>query len=81
MKVKELIERLQMCDLDADVLLSRDPEGNGYGVLHSMSNDYNYDGEYHAEIGLKNLTQEDIDAGYSEEDTMPDGIPCVVLWP
>ena len=81
MKVKELIEILSKCNPDADVVLSRDEEGNGYSSLSGVSLEYNWDGEYNAEIGLKELTPELIKAGYEEEDTMPDGLDCVVLWP
>jgi len=80
MKIKELIEILSNCNPEADVLLSNDEEGNGYRLCSSCSNAYNWDGEYHAEIGLKSLTQVDIDCGFEEEDTMPDGLDCVVLW-
>ena len=81
MKVKELIEILSKCNPDADVVLSRDEEGNGYGSLSDVSLEYNWDGEYNAEIGLKELTPDLIKGGYEEEDTMPDGLDCVVLWP
>ena len=81
MKVKELIEILSKCNPDADVVLSRDEEGNGYGSLSDVSLEFNWDGEYNAEIGLKELTPDLIKAGYEEEDTMPDGYDCVVLWP
>lgn len=37
MKVKQLIEILNSCDPDAEVIISEDPEGNGYGRLHENS--------------------------------------------
>jgi hypothetical protein len=80
MKVKDLINFLSTCNPDADVVASVDDEGNGYRLLGSFSKDYNWNGAYHAEIGLKTLTQEDIQNGYTEEDTMPDGLDCVLIW-
>lgn len=37
MKVKRLIEILNSCDPNAEVIISEDPEGNGYGRLHENS--------------------------------------------
>ena len=37
MKVKRLIEILNECDPDAEVIISEDPEGNSYGRLYENS--------------------------------------------
>jgi hypothetical protein len=80
MKVKELIEELTKVNPEAVVVLSIDSEGNAYNEVHSMSNEYNWKPLW-GEIGLKKLTEELEADGWTEEDTMPDGVDCVLLWP
>lgn len=78
MTVAQLIKKLQKFDQDRIVVMSSDPEGNGYSKLRDINGDYNYnDGE----IGLEELTKEYEDAGYGEEDIMEGGTPCVIFWP
>lgn len=43
MKVKELIEKLQQCNPEDVVILSKDEEGNGFYVLDKVEDVY--DGE------------------------------------
>ena len=79
MKVRELIDLLEeKCDPDDEVIMSSDSEGNNFSPLEDYSTSYNYnDGE----IGLKILVPIDIKNGYTEEDVMEDGVPCIILWP
>lgn len=54
MKVSELIDRLQEFDLNLDVYLQKDPEGNGYDILYSIGegiwdDDTMYDPEWSAD--------------------------------
>lgn len=78
MKVKELIATLNQCDPDALVVMSKDAEGNAYHKLDGVEVAMRYaDGE----IGLAELTEADIEAGFSEEDVMTHGQACVVFWP
>lgn len=77
MKVKDLIKYLELANPNDIVVLSSDSEGNSYSVLGGWSDEYNFkDGE----IGLRKLTKEMEDQGYSEEDVMK-GKPAIVLWP
>lgn len=75
MTVQELIEELQGMPLDAPVILSRDPEGNGFAELQDAVLG-GWDG---FEVGLLNLTDELHAQGYTEEDVR--GGSAVVLWP
>ena len=76
--IKQLIEELQGYDPDRVVVLSIDPEGNGYNALYNIE-PYAWDAT-HGEIGLEFLTDELREQGYNEND-VKDGQPCVVLWP
>lgn len=81
MKVKELIEILTTVDPEEDVLLAIDSEGNRYHLLSEVSvNQYKWDGDYNAEVGIRELTPELQAQNYSEEDVYGDK-PCVILWP
>ena len=42
MKVKELIEALASCDPEAEVILQKDAEGNGYSPLHAVDHEAVY---------------------------------------
>ncbi len=82
MTVQELIDALNEFDRDRVVIVAKDPEGNGYSPLSDLHNAaYEAETTYSGNIGLEELTAEDIAAGYSEEDIVEDGEPCVVLWP
>ncbi len=79
MTVQELIDKLKECNPNDAVIKSKDDEGNGYDTVDTVSSFYNMDGEYQIEIGLRELSKDAIEQGYSEEDLL-DGDPCVVLW-
>ncbi len=69
MKVKELIEILQKCNPELDVVLQKDSEGNGYDKMHSWEADLMYrDGEVY-------------DKEYCDEYDIPLRPNCVVLAP
>jgi hypothetical protein len=84
MKVSRLKELLAQCDDNDDIIMFADSEGNSF---HPLSEEgvsigvYAWDGEYYAEIGLRELTSELEQSGYSEDDVMEKGRPCIVLWP
>ena len=81
MNVRTLINLLQEVNPDREVIMSKDAEGNSYSPLHLLwFGAYRADG-WSGEVGLENLTDEDKDAGYSEEDVITDGVPAVVLTP
>lgn len=77
--VKELIELLKKEDPDRVVIMSIDPEGNGFGYLHELAT-CAWDPE-NREVGLEELTPELKKAGYSEEDVFEGGQKALCLWP
>lgn len=82
MKVRELLYQLSKCNPDDTVVLSKDGEGNGFSVLFSIQNNQRYIGnKWDCEVWFRELTQELIDAGFSEEDVSEEGEDCIVLRP
>lgn len=88
MKVHELITMLNEYDPETQIIMSIDPEGNGYyplsadmelmGIHPSEANDFRIEGVY--KVGP--LTPELEQQGYTEEDVAePDWPQRLVLWP
>ncbi len=79
MKVKELIETLKSLEPNAEVIIQRDAEGNGYMNLYGY-----WTGAYEKDdnqwVGYGELTKELEEQGYTEEDVIPNPIPAVFLW-
>lgn len=74
MKVSELIDELSKADPNLPVILSCDPEGNGYETLYTV------DSEMHWHPQDKEVySNEDIED--DEEVNTNDFERCVVLWP
>lgn len=67
MKVKELLEILNLCDPEAIVIMSRDAEGNGYSPLNNIGEDL-----YEAETSRY---------GDLADDRSIDAEEAVVFWP
>ena len=86
MKVKDLIKILQTVDPDTKVLISSDAEGNSFSELADCETSYACRNDYESrhgmvyEVGIKTLTPELEEDGYTEEDVV-DGESCVILWP
>lgn len=92
--VKDMREALNNLDSSFDdhiVILSKDVEGNQYKVL---DRDYGfidnnckftpeYDRAYYGSVGFKELDDNLISSGYTEEDLSQDefAIDCVVIYP
>ena len=77
MKVRDLIALLATADLDREVILQDDAEGNSYSPLGG-----GYNGAYaEHEVGLDKLTPQDVEDGYSEDDLLPHGVPALILFP
>lgn len=82
MTVKELIGLLSGFEQEAEVVLQKDAEGNGYSPLAGI-----WDGQYRAdttwsgEVGLTGLDDEMRELGYTDEDVMEDGVSAVILTP
>lgn len=69
MKVKEFIEKLQRQDPERVVVLQSDPEGNSFSPLDSFwIGAYRPVTTWSGEAGLDELTEQDIESGYCEED-------------
>jgi len=82
MKVKELKELLAQFNDEDIVILSKDSEGNNFSPLSDIEEcSYKAETTWYGEIGLRELTDEDIKNGYSEEDIFEDGENAIVLWP
>ena len=83
MKVRELIAALQGVDPDAEVILQKDAEGNGYSPLYGADTDSVYVAEttwmgqaYHADSTAEDNGLED-----DEWEALKAGPRCVVLHP
>ena len=82
MTVKALIEMLSGFEPDRLVVLSKDSEGNSYSPLHgAWTGKYRPTTTWYGEMGLEGLDDEDIAAGFTEEDVFQDGERAVVLTP
>ncbi len=83
MKVCELIDLLKSCNPDDVVLLSIDPEGNNFHELAAAEpmRRPEHDGGQHGDPQLRQLSEEDMELGYDEEDVCRVGQDVVVLWP
>lgn len=81
MKVKEFIKLLSKEDGDREVIIQKDPEGNGHSPFSSFwTGAYLADSTWSGDVGLEQLTDEDIEDGYSQEDVIK-GIPALILVP
>jgi len=78
MTVKDLIEKLEKQDPEAVIVLSNDEEGNGFSALASID-EGSYD-EDTGEYGPAKLSDEDREAGLSDEDIVR-GKKAICLWP
>lgn len=90
MTVEELIAELQECDPKMLVVMARNAtatSGDGFVWCAGADGDnqvFKSEGSrriHHGTIGLGKLTPELEGLGYTEEDVLEGGTPCVVLWP
>lgn len=81
MTIGKLIEKLKILDPNRIVVLSRDAEGTGYEVLHSIE-ECAWD-PAHKEIGIEpgRLTKSLRDLSYSEEDVLYNCPSAIALYP
>jgi len=84
MKVKNLIKKLEKMDQNAEVVMSIDPEGNGYSSLKQILEDMGFV-EEEGEIYINKLTKKDREEGFSEMDLGdlkdPNRVNCIVFYP
>lgn len=85
MTIKELIKLLQDCDENDLVILAKDSVGNGFSPLSEISKDmYTPESTRSGEVSLRELTPEDEQKGYTQEDVgdpEKGAVNCVTLWP
>ena len=88
MKVKDLIEQLQNCDPELEVVCQKDAEGNGYSMCVGADGEsfYRSDGQaYNLEVRTEECLKEEYedykDEFESYEDFMKPFKQCVVIWP
>jgi hypothetical protein len=83
MKVKELIKLLQQEDQEAEVIMSKDGEGNSFSPFSDFGTQNCYKAEctWSGEMGFSELTPELEKDGYGEGDIISDGVPALVLYP
>ena len=83
MKVKELLEALAGVDLEAEVILQKDAEGNGYSPLHVADPDAVYvpDSAYSGDVYSMEWSADDACKTEEEWDTIKAMPRCVVLAP
>lgn len=80
MKVKELIEELSKFDPEAEVILQKDSEGNGYSPLSGADDDAVYQEENSWSGMVYTLSSGHDEACLDQEEF--EALPnCVVLWP
>lgn len=79
MKVQELIDQLNTMNPEAEVLLARDAEGNGYSPCTAFSTDLKLVPTWSADAAVFN--QVDVNEGAFTQKDYDDAPDCVVLWP
>ena len=76
MTVGELIKKLKKVDPKRIVVMSRDPEGNGFSPMCDF-----WEGTYKdGDVGIEKLTKAYEKLGYSDDDVVK-GTPAVILSP
>lgn len=81
MTVAQLIKELKKLPKDALVIMSSDGEGNGFSPVAAVGiGAYEAENTWSGQFGLHELTEEDKEQGYSEEDVI-DGPLAVCIWP
>lgn len=82
MNVKELKELLNAFQDDDIVIMSKDSEGNRFSPLCDIEEGkYVAESSWSGEVGIRELTQELIEDGFSEEDYFEEGENAIVLYP
>lgn len=82
MKVKELILELSLLDPELDVMLQKDPEGNGYAILEGAEKAvWDADADYTGSMYNLSSTAEDNEIDKSDWENLKKNNLVVVLWP
>jgi len=82
MTVGELIEKLKEEDPSRIVVMSSDAEGNGHSPLSDFwTGMYLAESTWSGEVGMEELTDDDREHGYTEDDVIEDGQKALILCP
>lgn len=81
MKNRDLKAILNQHDDELDIIISSDSEGNSYDTLQTVELGRFKKEDYSVRIGLEKLTPELAEQGYSEDDVLTNGSPCLILYP
>jgi hypothetical protein len=83
MKVKDLLQVLQTCDPEAEVICQEDAEGNGYAPLAGADNEAIYvpASIYCGQVYSTDWTAEDADMDEKDWKKILKKKRCVVLYP
>ena len=75
MTKKELLKILEPFEDNTLIILS-----DSVGTYYKKADDFDHKRYHEGEVGIPELTDELIKEGYTEEDTLPEGQDCIVLW-
>ena len=78
MKVSQLMDILERCNQDAEVIMTGDEEGNYYSSVESVDSELYIDED--GNVGFNSITPELREEGFGDEDLVV-GKECVVLIP
>ena len=83
MKVKDLIRELQSMDPEAEVIVQKDAEGNGYSPLAGTDHDAVYIAEttWYGDVYSTEWSAEDADMDEEDWQEILKHPRCVVLYP
>lgn len=83
MKVRELIKLLENMDMDSEVIIQKDSEGNGYSPLEGVDNDAVYIPEttWFGEVYSTDWSADDACMDENEWIEILNKPRCVVLFP
>jgi hypothetical protein len=83
MKVRELLDALANVDLEAEIVLQRDSEGNGFSPLCGVDTDavYKPDSTWSGQVYCCSWSAEEACMTDEEWEGLKDKPRCVVLWP
>jgi hypothetical protein len=83
MKVKELIQQLQTMNPEAELIVQKDSEGNGYSPLEGVDENCVYIAEttWYGDVYSTNWTPDEADMDPVDWQEILEKPRCVVLYP
>ena len=81
MTVKELKELLNSFNDNDIIIMGQDSEGNGFSPLSAIEKvSYEAESTWSGIVGIRELTPEHIEVGYSEDDLLENGVDAIALY-